>query len=66
MEDAQQSVIAVAPPRRPDEADLWVPAPKLAEHFGIGRRTLARWLRDETLNFPKATVLKSPPLLQTA
>ena len=42
---------------RRDEDRPWVPAPKLAAHFGITRRTLARWLCDETLNFPKATVL---------
>jgi predicted DNA-binding transcriptional regulator AlpA len=36
-----------------DELDSWIPAPRVAVHFGINRRTLARWLKNESLNFPR-------------
>ena len=35
-----------------------VPAPQLAGEFGITRRTLARWLNDPELGFPRATRIK--------
>jgi predicted DNA-binding transcriptional regulator AlpA len=31
----------------------WVPATELAAELGISRRTLARWLRDIALGFPR-------------
>lgn len=33
--------------------DELIPAPKLAAELGRTRRTLARWMADERLNFPK-------------
>ena len=36
-------------------SEALIPAPQLAEELGITRRTLARWLDDPTLGFPKPT-----------
>lgn len=33
--------------------DSWIPAPRVAAHFGVTRRTLGRWLKDEVLDFPR-------------
>jgi predicted DNA-binding transcriptional regulator AlpA len=35
------------------EQRSWVPATELAAELGISRRTLARWLRDIALGFPR-------------
>jgi predicted DNA-binding transcriptional regulator AlpA len=35
----------------------WVPAPELAAELGISRRTIARWLRDVALGFPRPKVV---------
>ena len=35
------------------EQRSWIPAPELAAELGISRRTLARWLRDVALAFPR-------------
>ena len=42
---------SAAPPSR--TAQL-TPAPKVAEQFGITRRTLSRWIIDPNLEFPQA------------
>jgi predicted DNA-binding transcriptional regulator AlpA len=31
----------------------WIPSIQLAAEFGISRRTLSRWLRDNVLGFPR-------------
>jgi predicted DNA-binding transcriptional regulator AlpA len=49
---------AAAPPvAAGSKTASWVPAPKVAEQFGVTRRTLGRWICDERLSFPRATVL---------
>ncbi len=35
------------------EQRSWIPAPELAVELGISRRTLARWLLDAALAFPR-------------
>jgi predicted DNA-binding transcriptional regulator AlpA len=35
------------------EQRSWVPAPELAAELGVSRRTLARWLLDLALEFPR-------------
>jgi hypothetical protein len=35
------------------EQRSWIPATELAAELGISRRTLARWLRDIPLGFPR-------------
>ena len=35
------------------EQRSWIPAPELAAELGISRRTLARWLREIALGFPR-------------
>jgi predicted DNA-binding transcriptional regulator AlpA len=35
----------------------WIPAPHLADELGISRRTLARWLRDIALGFPRPRIV---------
>jgi predicted DNA-binding transcriptional regulator AlpA len=55
MKAIEQHHVIPAPQR--SETEPWMPAPKVAEQFGITRRTLTRWLCDERLNFPKPTTL---------
>jgi excisionase family DNA binding protein len=45
---ADSARAAVAFEQRP-----WVPATELAAELGVSRRTLARWLRDVALGFPR-------------
>jgi excisionase family DNA binding protein len=35
------------------EQRSWIPATELAAELGVSRRTLARWLRDVALGFPR-------------
>jgi predicted DNA-binding transcriptional regulator AlpA len=35
----------------------WIPAPELAAELGISRRTLARWLLDVALEFPRPKIV---------
>jgi predicted DNA-binding transcriptional regulator YafY len=35
------------------EQRSWIPATELAAELGVSRRTLARWLRDIALGFPR-------------
>jgi hypothetical protein len=35
-----------------------VPAAQVAQEFGIVRRTLARWLEDDSLHFPKPEIIR--------
>jgi excisionase family DNA binding protein len=42
-------------PSRPQRS--WVPATELAAELGISRRTLARWLRDIALGFPRPRIV---------
>jgi hypothetical protein len=35
----------------------WVPATQLAAELGVCRRTLARWLLDDALGFPRPRVV---------
>lgn len=37
----------------PDGPEPLVPAPKVAEQFGVTRRTLGRWIVDAKLDFPR-------------
>jgi predicted DNA-binding transcriptional regulator AlpA len=39
------------------EQRSWVPATELAAELGVSRRTLARWLRDITLEFPRPKIV---------
>jgi hypothetical protein len=39
------------------EQHSWVPAPELAAELGVARRTLARWLRDGALGFPRPKIV---------
>jgi predicted DNA-binding transcriptional regulator AlpA len=41
------------------EQKHWISAPRLARQMGISRRTLARWLRDIPMGFPRPTVINS-------
>jgi hypothetical protein len=41
------------------EQRLWVSAPLLARELGIHRRTLARWLREVPLGFPRPVVIRT-------
>ena len=34
--------------------ELLAPAPRVADQFGVTRRTLSRWLEDDALAFPRA------------
>jgi hypothetical protein len=34
-----------------------IPTGKLAEEFGVHRRSLARWIKDPTLGFPRPRVI---------
>ena len=36
-----------------------VPATIVAREFGVVRRTLARWLEDDSLGFPKLEIIRS-------
>jgi len=40
------------------EHKSWVSAPKLARELGISRRTLARWLCEIPLGFPRPTIIR--------
>jgi predicted DNA-binding transcriptional regulator AlpA len=37
--------------------DNLVPAPALARELGVARRTLARWIADPAIEFPRPTVI---------
>jgi predicted DNA-binding transcriptional regulator AlpA len=39
------------------EQRSWIPAPELAAELGVSRRTLARWLRDVALGFPRPKIV---------
>jgi predicted DNA-binding transcriptional regulator AlpA len=39
------------------EQRSWIPAPQLADELGISRRTLARWLLDVALEFPRPKIV---------
>jgi hypothetical protein len=39
------------------EQRSWVPATELAAELGVSRRTLARWLRDIALGFPRPKIV---------
>jgi excisionase family DNA binding protein len=39
------------------EQRSWVPATELAAELGVSRRTLARWLRDIALAFPRPKIV---------
>jgi excisionase family DNA binding protein len=39
------------------EQRSWIPATALAAELGVSRRTIARWLRDERLAFPRPKVI---------
>jgi hypothetical protein len=39
------------------ELRSWIPAPQLAAELGISRRTLARWLLDIALGFPRPKIV---------
>jgi predicted DNA-binding transcriptional regulator AlpA len=39
------------------EQRSWVPATELAAELGISRRTLARWLLDVALGFPRPKIV---------
>jgi predicted DNA-binding transcriptional regulator AlpA len=39
------------------EQRSWIPAPELAAELGISRRTLARWLREIALGFPRPKIV---------
>jgi predicted DNA-binding transcriptional regulator AlpA len=50
--DAARAALALA-------QKVWVPAPQLARELGISRRTLARWLREVALGFPRPAIIKN-------
>jgi predicted DNA-binding transcriptional regulator AlpA len=39
------------------EQRSWIPAPELAAELGVSRRTLARWLIDVALGFPRPKIV---------
>ena len=39
------------------EQRSWIPATELAAELGVSRRTLARWLRDIALGFPRPKIV---------
>jgi hypothetical protein len=39
------------------EQRSWIPATELADELGISRRTLARWLLDVALEFPRPKIV---------
>jgi predicted DNA-binding transcriptional regulator AlpA len=39
------------------ELRSWIPAPQLAAELGVSRRTLARWLLDVALGFPRPKIV---------
>jgi hypothetical protein len=39
------------------EQRSWIPATALAAELGVSRRTLARWLRDIALGFPRPKIV---------
>jgi predicted DNA-binding transcriptional regulator AlpA len=41
------------------EQRSWIPATELAAELGVSRRTLARWLRDIALGFPRPRVINN-------
>jgi predicted DNA-binding transcriptional regulator AlpA len=41
------------------EQRSWIPATQLAAELGVSRRTLTRWLREITLEFPRPKIVKS-------
>ena len=50
MADAARAAVAF-------EQRYWIPATELAAELGISRRTLARWLRDIALGFPRPKIV---------
>ena len=52
MEAIRRELLASAAPP-PSPAQI-TPAPKVADQFGITRRTLSRWIIDPELDFPQA------------
>jgi predicted DNA-binding transcriptional regulator AlpA len=48
--DAARAVVAF-------EQRSWIPAPQLAAELGVTRRTLGRWLRDITIEFPRPKIV---------
>jgi predicted DNA-binding transcriptional regulator AlpA len=36
---------------------IWIPAPQLAAELGVSRRTLARWILDLALEFPRPKIV---------
>jgi predicted DNA-binding transcriptional regulator AlpA len=47
----------VAVPAGAPVGQIWIPAPQLAAELGVSRRTLARWLLDVALGFPRPKVV---------
>ena len=37
----------------PSDSDVYLPASKVKERYGRSDMSLHRWLRDESMNFPK-------------
>jgi predicted DNA-binding transcriptional regulator AlpA len=50
MADAGRAAVAF-------EQRAWIPAPQLAAELGVSRRTLARWLREIALGFPRPKII---------
>jgi hypothetical protein len=48
--DAARSALAF-------EQSSWIPATDLAAELGVSRRTLARWLLDVALEFPRPKII---------
>jgi len=42
---------------RPQKAPRYEPATETAKHFGVSRKTLGKWLKDEALGFPQGIVV---------
>ena len=51
-EDRATANLATVPTDTP-VGRIWIPAPQLAAELGVSRRTLARWLLDAALAFPR-------------
>lgn len=39
--------------RNPDDAAVFLPANKVGERYGVSSMTLWRWLKEESMNFPR-------------
>ncbi len=44
---------------RPLRAARYEPATETAKHFGVSRKTLGKWMKDEALGFPQGIVINS-------